>query len=365
MPNAIQLHETLPNFYMEQPVFKGEDTAEVFETAPVVAEGSFHSQHEPHLPIEPDVVQAYWGADGMMTIQCKCQNLSENSAGSPWPAASPRRTSACMLNPVGGSFGYSIASNTFALVVTAVQNLDMPVHPDPELRRVQPHHRQAIGHLHQRPHRLRQGRQDHRRRVRRRPRPRRLRGASPSSTTLSRSASTATTSPTSRRWPAAVPRTTPSTPPTAASALPRSTPPPKRSSTWRPRRPASIPGSSATRTRPDPVTSPSTAVPTTTTSIRPCSRRPSRSTTSTRLRPRPAKAEGRHVGVGMSMGGFIITIGMFDSRRGGARAERRRHHHPLQHLGRHGTGRRHRHAHPHREGARAAGHQARPGASSS
>ena len=26
-----------------------------------------------------------------------------------------------------------------------------------------------------------------------------------------------------------------------------------------------------------------------------------------------AKAQGRHVGVGMSMGGFIITIGMFDS----------------------------------------------------
>ena len=50
----------------------------IFETAPFVAEGSFHSQHEPHLPIEPDVCQAYWGTDGMMTIQCKCQNLSEN-----------------------------------------------------------------------------------------------------------------------------------------------------------------------------------------------------------------------------------------------------------------------------------------------
>ena len=73
MPNAIQLHEELPNVYMEQPVFKGQDTAEIFETAPIVAEGSFHSQHEPHLPIEPETLQAYWGADGMMTIQCKCQ----------------------------------------------------------------------------------------------------------------------------------------------------------------------------------------------------------------------------------------------------------------------------------------------------
>ena len=36
-----------------------------------------------------------------------------------------------LLNCVGGSFGYSIASNTYALVVTAVQNLDMPVHASP------------------------------------------------------------------------------------------------------------------------------------------------------------------------------------------------------------------------------------------
>ena len=34
MPNAIQLHADLPNVYLEQPVFKGEDTAEIFETAP-------------------------------------------------------------------------------------------------------------------------------------------------------------------------------------------------------------------------------------------------------------------------------------------------------------------------------------------
>jgi aldehyde oxidoreductase len=126
MPNAIQLHETLPNFHMEQPLFKGQETAELFETAPVVAEGSFHSQHEPHLPIEPDVCQAYWGTDGMMTIQCKCQNLSENSAGIALACGLPAENIRMQLNTVGGSFGYSIASSTFALAVTAVQNLDMP-----------------------------------------------------------------------------------------------------------------------------------------------------------------------------------------------------------------------------------------------
>jgi aldehyde oxidoreductase len=126
MPNAIQLHETLPNFYLEQPVFKGEDTAELFEAAPVVVEGSFHSQHEPHLPIEPDVVQAYWGVDGMMTIQCKCQNLSENSGLVAQACGIPQEDIRMILNCVGGSFGYAIAPNVHALVATAVQNLDMP-----------------------------------------------------------------------------------------------------------------------------------------------------------------------------------------------------------------------------------------------
>jgi len=126
MPNAIQLHESLPNFYMEQPVFKGKDTAELFDDAPFVAEGSFHSQHEPHLPMEPDVVQAYWGVDGMMTIQCKCQSLTENREAVAMGCGIPKENIRMILNHVGGSFGYSTSSNTYALVVTAVQNLNRP-----------------------------------------------------------------------------------------------------------------------------------------------------------------------------------------------------------------------------------------------
>ncbi len=174
MPNALQLHETLPNFHMEQPLFKGEDTAALFETAPVVVEGSFHSQHEPHLPIEPDVCQAYWGTDGMMTIQCKCQNLSENSEGIAMACGLPVENIRMQLNTVGGSFGYTIASSTFALAVTAVQNLDMPVslilsydefnHTTGKRSATFTNGRLACD----------EGRQDRRRRVRRGPRPRRL-----------------------------------------------------------------------------------------------------------------------------------------------------------------------------------------------
>jgi len=126
MPNAIQLHESLPNFYMEQPVFKGKDTADLFDDAAFVVEGSFHSQHEPHLPIEPDVVQAYWGIDGMLTIQCKCQSITENREAIAMSCGIPKDNIRMILNSVGGSFGYSTSSNTYALVATAVQNLNMP-----------------------------------------------------------------------------------------------------------------------------------------------------------------------------------------------------------------------------------------------
>ncbi|MDR1573745.1 MAG: molybdopterin-dependent oxidoreductase, partial [Clostridiales Family XIII bacterium] len=127
MPNAIQLHETLPNFFMEQPVFKGEDTAELFEDAPFVAEGSFHSQHEPHLPIEPDVVQGYIGVDGLLTLQCKSQSIGENIETVSESCGIPAEQLRIIMNPTGGSFGYSTTANILALVTTAVQNLDMPV----------------------------------------------------------------------------------------------------------------------------------------------------------------------------------------------------------------------------------------------
>ncbi|MCL2126163.1 MAG: molybdopterin-dependent oxidoreductase [Oscillospiraceae bacterium] len=126
MPNAIQLQDELPNFYMEQPVYKGEDPTDIIDDAPVSVEGSFFSQHEPHLPIEPDAVQGYYGADGCLTIQCKSQALHDNRGEVSVATGVPVEKLRIILNPVGGSFGYSIASNTYSLVATAVQNLEMP-----------------------------------------------------------------------------------------------------------------------------------------------------------------------------------------------------------------------------------------------
>ena len=126
MPNAIQLQKDVPNVYLEQPLYKGEVTEESFEDAPVVVEGSFYSQREPHLPIEPDTLQGYYDADGVLTLQCKSQSLHDARMEVSNATGQPEDKLRIIMNPTGGAFGYTMASNTFALVATAVQNLDMP-----------------------------------------------------------------------------------------------------------------------------------------------------------------------------------------------------------------------------------------------
>ena len=127
MPNAIQMHETCPNSYMEAPLHKGEDPEEIFDEAAYVVEGSFHSQREPHLPIEPDVCQGYYDTDGNIVVQCKTQAVGEGRESVAQACGIPMDKLRLIGNPVGGSFGYSVTANTYALATTAVQNLGIPV----------------------------------------------------------------------------------------------------------------------------------------------------------------------------------------------------------------------------------------------
>ena len=126
-PGALQLHENIPNQYLFAPCYKGEDTEEIFEDAPIVVEGSWHSQHEPHLPIEPDVFQGYWDEDGMLTIMSKTHDLYGcRNELAPAIGMDPEKVR-MINNPAGGCFGYSTISSVFAIAGVAVMALDMPV----------------------------------------------------------------------------------------------------------------------------------------------------------------------------------------------------------------------------------------------
>ena len=126
MPDAIQLYDDQPNEFMFQPVYKGEDPEDIFPDADIVVEGSFHSQHEPHLPIEPDVMQGYYDEEGNLTLQCKCQALGEVRDELAPACGIPKEKIRLIMNPVGGAFGYPVNPPTFGIVATAVQVLEMP-----------------------------------------------------------------------------------------------------------------------------------------------------------------------------------------------------------------------------------------------
>ena len=127
LPGAMQLHEDVPNMYLFQPVYKGEDTEDIFEDADVVAEGSFHSQHEPHLVIEPDTFQAFRDEDGMLTIACKTHDLYGCGAELAPAIGVDKDQVRMIMNTTGGCFGYTTISVVFALAGVACLALDMPV----------------------------------------------------------------------------------------------------------------------------------------------------------------------------------------------------------------------------------------------
>ena len=126
MPDAIQLYDGQPNQFMFQPLYKGEDPEDLFDDADVVVEGSFHSQHEPHLPIEPDTLQGYYDEEGNITLQCKCQAIGECRDGLAPACGVDKEHLRIIMNPAGGAFGYPVNATTFGVVITAVQTLGIP-----------------------------------------------------------------------------------------------------------------------------------------------------------------------------------------------------------------------------------------------
>jgi aldehyde oxidoreductase len=125
-PGAPRIHAGTPNVYLEQPLLKGEDTRQAMRESAAVAEGSFASSRQPHLTIEPDVVQAYPQDDGV-TIQCKTQYLYGNIACMAEAIGLPKEKIRIILNPAGGSFGYSMSPAAYALAAVCALALDSPV----------------------------------------------------------------------------------------------------------------------------------------------------------------------------------------------------------------------------------------------
>jgi aldehyde oxidoreductase len=89
------------------------------KSAPHVVEGSFYSTREPHMPIEGDTVQAYWGDDDMLTVQCKSQFIYANIVDIAEATGVPAEKIRVIENPTGATFGWGIAAASYALAAIA------------------------------------------------------------------------------------------------------------------------------------------------------------------------------------------------------------------------------------------------------
>ncbi|WP_414733021.1 molybdopterin-dependent aldehyde oxidoreductase [Acetobacterium carbinolicum] len=125
--DAPQINDEYPNIYIEVPVIKGQDTRDVLKNSAHVVEGSFYSQRQPHLVIEPDTNQAYFDEEGRLTVQCKSLALGLTKgvigAGIGFPVENIR----IIENPTGASFGYAISPLMPAIVAVAAMATEKPV----------------------------------------------------------------------------------------------------------------------------------------------------------------------------------------------------------------------------------------------
>jgi len=120
LPDAPRVRDSHPNIWSFQPTVKGEeDVKALIDNAPVVIEGSFYSTREPHMPIEGDTVQAYWDEDGMLTVQCKAMAIYANIGDIAEATGVPEEKVRVIENPTGGTFGWGIASATYAIAAIA------------------------------------------------------------------------------------------------------------------------------------------------------------------------------------------------------------------------------------------------------
>jgi aldehyde oxidoreductase len=125
--DAIQIKEGIDNFFVEQPVFHGKDTKPIMDACDHVLEGSYSSQRQPHLVLEPDVNLAYIDDDGRLTIHCKCLAIDMMRVLMAMSFGMDPAKVRVIENPTGASFGSAISQHLPALAGIATLVVKRPV----------------------------------------------------------------------------------------------------------------------------------------------------------------------------------------------------------------------------------------------
>lgn len=127
VPDAVSVHPGAPNVFIYQPLVKGEETGDIIANSAYAVSGSFFSTREPHLALEPWAMQAYYDAEGRLTVQYKGQSLyfAKSMLGKALGVEPDQLR--VIETPTGASFGYAITAEAPALVALAALVLKQPV----------------------------------------------------------------------------------------------------------------------------------------------------------------------------------------------------------------------------------------------
>ena len=115
------------NIFMQQAVVKGEDTRDVIDESFASVEGRFFTGKEPHLSVEGDVLQSYYDEEGNVVIQSKSQALGGNGRAIAEGIGIPKEKLRMIMNPAGGSFGWSTFPGDSAMIAVTMMAVNKPV----------------------------------------------------------------------------------------------------------------------------------------------------------------------------------------------------------------------------------------------
>ncbi len=127
-PGAQPIYSnTTSNIYMRQPLVKGEDTRDVIDDAYCAVEGSYYVQREPHLTVEGAVYESYYDQDGRVAIHCKSQAIGWNVGAIAEGIGLAPDQIRLIMNPAGGSFGWTTHASGPAIIAATMMAVDHPV----------------------------------------------------------------------------------------------------------------------------------------------------------------------------------------------------------------------------------------------
>lgn len=124
--DAMEIHEGVPNIFLEQPHFYGGNTKPALEKAAYQVSGSYYTQRQPHLVLEPECGLSYIDEEDNVVIQYKSQTLYFTKACIASGIGVPAEKIRIVANNAGGSFGYSMSPTYPALLAVAALVMEKP-----------------------------------------------------------------------------------------------------------------------------------------------------------------------------------------------------------------------------------------------